>query len=193
MATSRILSVNEAEADERTRAVLDRTRQTYGGVVIGIRRLALADPHVAQPVRDLYEHLNLRPDSPLSRLQREMLGVVVNTRVGGASCQGLHLSAVRKLLHEDELGVEFCTSWRDRDLDTKTRALLAYGEKLTRTPEAITDADIEELRAAGWDERGIYEATALVGFWNFSGRLEAAAGLPMETIPAEADYPEARA
>lgn len=190
---SRIMTVNEEKADERTRAVLDRTKAVYGGVVIGIRRLTLADPKVAQPVRDLYEHLNLRPDSPLSRLQREMLGVVVNTRVGGASCQGLHLSAVRKLLHDDELGVEFCTTWRDRDLDPKTRALLAYAEKLTLSPQTITDADVDGLRAAGWDERGIYEATALVGFWNFSGRLEAAAGLPMEVIPPEADYPEARA
>lgn len=190
---SRILTVNEAEADERTRAVIDRTKAVYGGVVIGIRRLVLADPRIAQPVRDLYEHLNLRPDSPLSRLQREMLGVVVNTRVGGASCQGLHLSAVRKLLHDDELGMEFCTTWRDRDLDAKTRALLAYAEKLTLSPHTIADADVDELRAAGWGEQGIYEATALVGFWNFSGRLEAAAGLPMEVIPPEADYPEARA
>lgn len=190
---ARILTVNEALADEQTRAVLERTKDVYGGVVIGIRRLVLADPEVARPVRALYEHLNLRPDSPLSRLQREMLGVVVNTRVGGASCQGLHLSAVRKLLHEDELGVEFCTTWRERDLDPKTRALLAYAEKLTRTPEAMTDADIDDLRAAGWDEQGIYEATALIGFWNFSGRMEAAAGLPMDVIPPEADYPEARA
>ena len=48
------------------------------------------------------------------------------------------------------------------------------------------------FRQAGWDDRGIYEATALIGFFNFSGRLEAASGLPMDEIPAEADLPEAR-
>lgn len=42
----------------------------------------------------------------------------------------------------------------------------------------VEDADIAALRAAGWGERGIYEATALIALFNFSGRLEAAAGLP---------------
>jgi len=41
----------------------------------------------------------------------------------------------------------------------------------------MEDSDIEDLRAAGWDERGIYEATALVSLFNYSGRIEAAAGL----------------
>jgi hypothetical protein len=49
----------------------------------------------------------------------------------------------------------------------------------------VEDADIEALRAAGWDER-IWQATALVSFFNFSGRLEAAAGLPPDEVPAAA-------
>ena len=37
-----------------------------------------------------------------------------------------------------------------------------------------------------------YEATGLVGIFNFIGRFEAASGLPMDNIPASADFPEAR-
>ena len=48
------------------------------------------------------------------------------------------------------------------------------------------------LREAGWSEDGIYEATALISFFNFSGRLEAASGLPPDEIPAGAITPEAR-
>ena len=44
----------------------------------------------------------------------------------------------------------------------------------------MEDADFEALRGAGWDERSIYQATALISFFNFSGRLEAASGLPMD-------------
>jgi alkylhydroperoxidase family enzyme len=66
------------------------------------------------------------------------------------------------------------------DLDPKTRALLGYTKKLTETPAAMEDADFEALRQVGWDERGIYQATALISFFNFSGRLEAASGLPMD-------------
>lgn len=48
----------------------------------------------------------------------------------------------------------------------------------------MNDADIDALRAVGWDERGIYEATALISLFNFSGRMEAASGLPPDQIPA---------
>lgn len=53
----------------------------------------------------------------------------------------------------------------------------------------LDDADIAALRAVGWDDRGIYEATALISFFNYSGRLEAASGLPLDQVPAGARLP----
>jgi alkylhydroperoxidase family enzyme len=87
------------------------------------------------------------------------------------------LSRLTGLEHLDH---EFATTWPTFDLDPKTRALLGYTKKLTETPSAIEDADFDALRAAGWDERGIYQASALISFYNFSGRMEAASGLPMD-------------
>ena len=55
----------------------------------------------------------------------------------------------------------------------------------------VEDSDIEELRLAGWDERGIYEATALISLFNCTGRIEAASGLPMDRIPQGVQFPEA--
>ncbi|MDQ4059431.1 MAG: hypothetical protein M3124_09950 [Actinomycetota bacterium] len=85
---------------------------------------------------------------------------------------------MRRLTGDEHLSLDFATTWRTYDLEQKTRALLDYAEKLTKAPSMIDDADVEALRQAGWDEQGIYEATALVSFFNFSGRLEAASGLP---------------
>ena len=56
-------------------------------------------------------------------------------------------------------GHEFAATWPTYELDPKTRALLGYAKKLTETPGAVDDADFDALRAAGWDERGIYQAT----------------------------------
>jgi alkylhydroperoxidase family enzyme len=98
---------------------------------------------------------------------------------------------VRRLTKDEHLSAEFATTWPQYDLDRKTRALLSYAKKLTQEPSMVEDSDIEELRAAGWDEQGIYEATALIAFFNFSGRLEAASGLPMDQIPEVARFPEA--
>ncbi len=98
---------------------------------------------------------------------------------------------MRRLTKDEHLSHEFATTWPQYGLDGKTHALLAYAKKLTQEPSMVEDSDIEDLRAAGWDERGIYEATALVSFFNFSGRLGAASGLPMDRIPEGAQFPEA--
>ncbi len=47
-------------------------------------------------------------------------------------------------------------------------------------------------REVGWTERAVCEITALVSFFNFSGRLEAASGLPLDEIPEGAKFAEAR-
>jgi alkylhydroperoxidase family enzyme len=57
----------------------------------------------------------------------------------------------------------------------------------------VGDSDIESLKQAGWDDRGVYEATALISFFNMTGRMEAVSGLPPDEIPdsarmAEADF-----
>ena len=105
---------------------------------------------------------------------------------------GLHTAAVRRLTGDEHLGLEFATTWQSYALDAKTRALLVYATKLTESPAMLEDADFAALRSAGWDEAGIYEATALVGFFNFTGRLEAASGLPPDEIPTIANMLEAR-
>lgn len=100
---------------------------------------------------------------------------------------------MRRLTGDEHLNAEFATTWRTYDLDEKTRTLLDYAEKLTKSPSMVGDADIESLRSAGWSEEAIYEATALNSFFNCTGRLEAASGLPPDEVPAGARPREARA
>lgn len=77
-------------------------------------------------------------------------------------------------------------------MDAKTRALLSYASKLTEAPSLVNKEDIELLRHVGWNEQAIWEITALVSFFNFTGRLEAASGLPPDEIPGGATFAEAR-
>ena len=84
--------------------------------------------------------------------------------------------------------MDFATEWPEYDLDPETRSLLTYASKLTEAPEQVTREDVDLLREAGWDEEGIYQATALISFFNYSGRMEAASGLPPDQIPEDAAY-----
>jgi alkylhydroperoxidase family enzyme len=78
-------------------------------------------------------------------------------------------------------------------MDSRTRAMLGYASKLTESPSFVGEDDIEKLRESGWSEEAIWQITALASFFNFSGRMEAASGLPPDEIPEQASFAEAKA
>ena len=102
------------------------------------------------------------------------------------------MAAVRRLTGDEHLSPEFATTWSTYDLDDKTKAVLKYGSKLTESPSMMEASDTQELRDAGWDDAAIWEIAALTSFFNMSGRMEAASGLPLDEIPATAKIAEAK-
>lgn len=106
---------------------------------------------------------------------------------------GLHTAAVRRLTGDEHLNHEFATTWTEYKLDEKTRSLLNYSSKLTESPGMVGKEDIDLLNAAGWSEKAVWEITALISFFNFSGRMEAASGLPPDQIPDGAKFAEGHA
>ena len=104
---------------------------------------------------------------------------------------GLHTAAVRRLTGDAHLTHEFATTWPEYDLGDDTRAMLRYATKITEAPNMVDESDTEALKAAGWDDKAVWEITALAALFNFSGRMEAASGLPPDEIPAHATFAEA--
>lgn len=81
---ARIMTVPPEEARGLRKLLMKAIERQSGEYVPGILQVLLPDLRVALPTYWLYNHLNLRKSSPLSRLQREMLATVVNGLVGGA-------------------------------------------------------------------------------------------------------------
>ncbi|MBI2002936.1 MAG: hypothetical protein HYY01_06075 [Chloroflexi bacterium] len=81
---ARIATVSVDRAEDLQLQLLQKSKSLYGGVLPGIRQILLFDPDLAVPASQMYQHLNLRKDSPLTRLQREMVAAVVNGLIGGA-------------------------------------------------------------------------------------------------------------
>ena len=80
---ARIKTVSDEEARGIRRALVWHTKRRYG-YLPGIFKILLPDITLARHVGAIYNHLQLRQGSPLSRLQREMVAVVVNGHVSGA-------------------------------------------------------------------------------------------------------------
>ena len=80
---SRIKSVSPESVEGPLKDRVDSARERYG-YVPGILKLLLPDLQIADAVRALFRHLHVRPTSPLTPLQREMVATVVNGLIGGA-------------------------------------------------------------------------------------------------------------
>ena len=81
---ARILTVDPETATGIQKEIFEQVRKQYGGVIPGSFQILLVDLKLGGLVGEIYQHLNLRDSSPLSKLQREMLATVVNGIIGGA-------------------------------------------------------------------------------------------------------------
>jgi uncharacterized peroxidase-related enzyme len=60
------------------------------------------------------------------------------------------------------------------------RALCDYAVKLTREPASVGLADIEALRAHGWDDAAIHDAIQVIAYFNYINRIAEAVGVDPE-------------
>jgi uncharacterized peroxidase-related enzyme len=72
--------------------------------------------------------------------------------------------------------------WRQAALAAVDRALCHYAVKMTKTPAAMTAADLEELRRHGLDDRSIHDATQVIAYFNYINRIADALHVEPETF-----------
>lgn len=78
----------------------------------------------------------------------------------------------------DDLAVEQVKSdWREMKLTPAEVAMLEYAEKLTLTPSAMTQEDVQKLRDVGWTDRDILDIVHVCAYFNFRVRVVDGLGL----------------
>jgi len=122
---------------------------------------------------DMYNDLMLG-DSALSKLEREMIAVVVSSANHCYYCLAAHGAAVRQLSGDPKLGEQLVMNYRTADLARKQRAMLDFAWALTLQPDTIDDEHRAGLRKAGWKDRDIWDIAAVAAFFNMSNRISAA-------------------
>jgi uncharacterized peroxidase-related enzyme len=60
------------------------------------------------------------------------------------------------------------------------RAMLSYALKLTRAPGEMTTADVESLRAVGFDDVAIHDICTIVAYFAFANRVADGLGVELE-------------
>lgn len=131
------------------------------------------DPVKLQAFIDMVDDLMLA-DSGISKAEREMIAVAVSAVNHCHYCLTAHGAALRQRTKDHALSETIAQNWRAADLTARQQAMLAFAEKLTRTPAEIVEADRQTLRSAGFTDRDIWDIAATAAFYNMSNRMAAA-------------------
>ncbi|MGL5114281.1 MAG: peroxidase-related enzyme [Beijerinckiaceae bacterium] len=120
-----------------------------------------------------YNDLMLAP-SGLSKLEREMIAVVVSAENRCFYCLTAHGAAVRQLSGRPELGEMLVMNYRAAPLTPRERAMLDFAAMMTIASHRIEEADRQALREVGFTERDIWDIAAVASFFNMSNRMASA-------------------
>jgi len=152
------------------------------GMVPYVLRAYTANQAKFRTFSQFYNQLMLDEETcNLTKLEREMIAVVVSSANRCYYCLVAHGQAVRELSGDPQLGEMMVMNYRVAELDGRQRAMLDYAWKLTKTPHEIGDTDRAALKDAGFSEQDIFDISDVTAFFNYTNRM--AHGLDMMPNP----------
>jgi len=89
------------------------------------------------------------------------------------------------LVRDDALVTQLKVDYEQAPLDVADRVMLGYVTKLTQTPSAVVEGDVEALREAGFGDRAILDIGQITAYFAFVNRLSGGLGVTLETYWAE--------
>lgn len=162
----------ETPISDETKAYFDLCQEKLGMVPNVLAAYAFNETKL-RAFTEMYNDLMLG-DSNLTKLEREMIAVVVSSVNKCFYCLTAHGAAVRQLSGNPILGEQMVMNYRAAQLEPKQKAMLDFTEQLTESPESIEEDDREILRDAGWSDRDIWDIASVAAFFNMTNRVAAA-------------------
>ncbi|AFO92575.1 alkylhydroperoxidase [Phaeobacter inhibens] len=157
------------------------------GMVPNVLRANAFDIDKLNAFTGMYNDLMLA-DSGLSKLEREMIAVVVSSINSCFYCLAAHGAAVRQLSGDPKLGEMLVMNYRVAPLEPRQRAMLDFAAKATKASAEIEEADRQILRGHGFSDRDIWDIANVTGFFNMSNRVASATGM----VPNDAYHAQHR-
>lgn len=158
-----------------TQAYFDKCTEKLG-LVPNVLKAYAFDEKKLRVFTDFYNDLMLG-DSVLTKLEREMIAVVVSAVNRCHYCLTAHGAAVRQLSGRPEFGDELVMNYRVAALPARQRAMLDFAVKLTQQPDRMEEADRQGLREQGFSERDIWDIAAVAAFFNMTNRVASATAM----------------
>ena len=124
-----------------------------------------------------YNEMMLSDDSGLSRLEREMIAVIVSCVNRCVYCITSHSQAVREFSGDPVLGDILMVNYREANLTPRQRAMLDYAWKMTSAPGETGAADRQALADAGLTPEEIFDVNDVIAYFNYTNRMTHGLGM----------------
>ena len=178
-----IRMISDDEADETLKDALDMARTPHG-TVDNVMRVHSLRPSTMRGHVVLYRACLHDDTNTVPMWFQEVISSYVSTLNSCPYSYANHWSNARHLIGDDARAdaVEAALNARrpDQAFEGAELAALHYAETLTLRPGEIARADVEALRAAGWDDGQILEINQIIGYFNYANRLLNGLGVTTE-------------
>ncbi|HEY5552639.1 MAG TPA: peroxidase-related enzyme [Opitutaceae bacterium] len=139
-------------------------------------------PRLFEPLIDYHQRL-LREESPFTVAERELIAAFVSAVNACRYCAGVHEATARRFGVDAYLLSKLLADPATAPVTDRMKPVFRYVRKLTETPSRMTDEDVADFFAAGWDDRALHDAVAICALFNCMNRLVEGFG-----ISADPDY-----
>ena len=142
------------------------------GLIPYVLRAYTANPDKFRAFSRFYNTLMLDEERvKLTKLDREMIAVVVSSANHCYYCLVAHGQAVRELSGDPQLGEMMVMNYRVAELTPRQRAMLDFAWNLTLNPHDVIEADREGLRKVGFTDQDIFDIADTAAFFNYTNRV----------------------
>lgn len=150
----------------------------------GIGHLWSINPDMAKPFNDWGKAI-MRGNSPVTAAQREFIAAFVSAINGCDYCYNGHAQIAVNLGADRHALEEAVADIDSSGVEEHFKPVLHYVKKLTLKPYAMSQADADQIFAAGWCERGLQDIILVACRFNFMNRLSLAHGLDPDAVSPE--------
>lgn len=158
------------------------------GKIAEVHKIQSLNPESITNHMDLYMTI-MFGHSPLKRVHREMMAVIVSISNKCEYCQVHHLEAVKNFWKDDAKLKAFQKNFEDAPLSEKEKTLCRFAKGLTENPEKSEDAGlVKPLKEVGFEDREILDATLVIAYFNFVNRIVLGLGVHLEKNPGGYKY-----
>ncbi|MEP1097738.1 MAG: peroxidase-related enzyme [Cyclobacteriaceae bacterium] len=182
-----IETIQHEDAEGALKEIYDNLVKTRGKVA-EVHKIQSLNPESIVNHMDLYMTI-MFGQSPLKRVHREMMAVIVSISNNCEYCQVHHLEAVQNFWKDEDKLNQLQRDFESADLSEKEKALCRFAKALTESPEKSEDAGlVRPLQKGGFSDREILDATLVIAYFNFVNRIVLSLGVSLEENPGGYKY-----